>query len=175
MNRRTFATALLGVCSVSGCLGSTMPGDSSEATTDTTSGETSKTTSKKTVRKTKKPNEETSGHPLTNWERSTDCEGEHDGMYDSVVKVARVAEELPKIYDPIEFSKLSSAEKDILRKVTDVGGYGTCDTSDAFDSFVDRVTDHRERQEADEMHVYLERGGTYYGLYVEVLDQVFAY
>ncbi len=152
-----------------------MPGDSSEKTTDTTSRERTDTTTEKTVRETKKPKTETSGHPLTNWERSTDCEGEHDGMYDSVVKVARVAEELPEIYDPIEFSKLPEAEKDILREVTSVGGYGTCNTSDAFDSFVDRVTDHREHQESDEMHVYLERDGTYYGLYVEVLDQVYAY
>ena len=111
---------------------------------------------------------------LTDWKRSTDCEGEHDSMHDSVIRVEEVATTLGDDYAPIDFSTLSSGEKPILRTVTEEGGYGTCDPADAFHRFVDRVTDHTERQREDR-RVYLERGGTYYRLYVEVLDQVYAY
>ncbi|MFB6154962.1 MAG: hypothetical protein ABEJ22_03635 [Haloferacaceae archaeon] len=108
---------------------------------------------------------------LTDWERSTDC----DGMHDSTIRVERVRTDLGGEYAPIHFADLSPEERTILRTVTGEGGYGTCDTSEAFQQFVGRVSDHAERQEADRMRIYLERGGTYYGLYVEDLDQVYAY
>lgn len=95
-------------------------------------------------------------------------------MYDSVIEVERVESSVGDEYVPIEFAELPSGEKEILRVVTEEGGYGTCDPSGAFRRFVDRVQDHVERQDGS-MHVYLERDGTYYGLYVEVTDQVFAY
>ena len=177
MNRRTFAAALLGACSVSGCLGSSIADRSPEETvTERTGAATPDPTDRTTVAET----ETTGGHPLTNWERSTDCvtteeRDDMDAMYDSVIKVAGVAEELPDGYAPIHFSKLPAAEKKILRAVTTEGGYGTCDPSEAFHRFVERVANRGERQDADRMHVYLERDGTYYRLYVEVTDQVFAY
>ncbi|QLG63189.1 hypothetical protein [Halorarum salinum] len=111
---------------------------------------------------------------LTDWERSTDCEGEYDGMYDSVIRVERVTTSLGDEYTPIHFTNLTSEEQTILRPVTEKGGFGTCDASDAFHRFVDRISDTSERQDGD-MHVYLDREGTYYGLYVEVQDQVYAY
>lgn len=112
---------------------------------------------------------------LTDWERSTDCEGEHDGMYDSVIRVERVAASVDAEYAPIAFDDLTMGEREILRAVTEDGGYGTCDPSEAFDRFVDRVVDHGERQRADGNRIYLECDDTYYGLYVEVSDQVYAY
>lgn len=113
------------------------------------------------------------GASLTEWKRSTDCEGEYDGMHDSVIRVKAVSDGHGDGYAPIHFSNLSPAEQDILRVVTEEGGYGTCDASDAFDRFVDRVQDRRQRQSED--GVYLERETTYYRLYVEKLDQVYAY
>lgn len=146
---------------LTGCIGTPAESDSGPpAKTDTEpAGSPSETTK--------------DGGSLTNWERSTDCEGEHDGMHDSIIKVERVTDSLGNGYAPIHFSDLSSAEQVILRTVTEEGGYGTCDTSHAFNQFVERVTDHRRRQNKDD--VYLERDGTYFKLYIEKLDQVYAY
>lgn len=94
-------------------------------------------------------------------------------MHDSVVKVTRVTSTIDPDYIPIHFADLPSAERAILRPVTETGGYGTCDPSDAFHRFVDRVFDRTQRQ--PENSVYLERDGTFYGLYVEVSDEVYAY
>lgn len=110
---------------------------------------------------------------LTGWERVTDCGHEHDGMYDSVIKVEAVMTELSG-YSPIPFATLSPGEKRILRTVTTEGGYGMCGVSGAFRRFVDRVNDHTSRQ-SDGRRAYLVRDGTYYRLYVEVQDQVYAY
>jgi len=56
-----------------------------------------------------------------------------------------------------------------------VGGYGACEVSDAFERFVDRVIDHRRRQDdATEMAIYLERNGTYCRPYIEQSDRVVA-
>lgn len=131
---------------------------------------------KQSTTESPKKTDETTGatSSLTDWERSTDCEGEHDRMHDSVVEVERVATSVDDDYAPIAFSSCTPGERDILRTVTEDGGYGTCDPSDAFHRFVERVIDHTERQTEDR-HVYLEREGTYYGLYVEVSDQVYAY
>jgi len=99
-------------------------------------------------------------------------------MYDSVIRVEQVVTELADGYVPIPFAELSPAEKAILRTVTEDGGYGTCDVSDGFVRFIKRVGTHRDQQRDSvdkEMHVYLERTETYYGLYVEKQDQVYAY
>lgn len=108
---------------------------------------------------------------ITNWERSTGC----DSMHDSVISVKRVTTSLEDEYMPIRFADLSPDEQTILRTVTEEGGYGTCTTSEAFQQFLNRVSDHTARQDGDSARVYLERKGTYYGLYVEDLDQVYAY
>jgi hypothetical protein len=114
------------------------------------------------------------GDSLSGWERSTDCEGGRDKMHDSVVRVEAVTTSLADAYAPITFSELSPRERPILRTVTEEGGYGTCDVSDAFQTFVERVSDHRHQQDGKK-RVYLEREGTHYGLYVEKLDQVYSY
>lgn len=103
---------------------------------------------------------------LTDWERSTDC----DGMSDSVIRVDHVTTSLGNEYAPIHFTDLSPEEQEILRIVTEEGGYGTCDASDAFNRFDSRVIEHAIIQDSD--CVYLERDCIYYGLYVETLDQV---
>lgn len=108
---------------------------------------------------------------LTDWERSTDC----DSMHDSVIKVERVRTTIPDNHSPIQFVDLSAGEQSILQTVTEEGGYGTCDTADDFEHFLDRVQDHLDRQNQGDMQVYLERNGTYYQLYVEDLDRVYAY
>jgi len=118
------------------------------------------------------------GDALTEWEKSTDCERTPAGMYDSVIKVKQVLEELGDEYAPIRFSELTPGETAILRTVTEEGGYATCDTSDGFLRFIERAGTHREEQRdnaAEDMHIYLERDGTYYRLYVEKLDEVYAY
>lgn len=113
-----------------------------------------------------------SNSSLTDWTSSVDCEGEPDAMHDSVIKVEEVTENLGPEYDPIQFSSLSAAEQSILKTVVEDGGYATCEPSDAFEQFVDRVQDRSHQSER--MRVYLEREGTYYRLYVEVLDEVYA-
>ena len=118
------------------------------------------------------------GTNLTEWERSTDCvttakRDDMDGMYDSVISVEQVGRSRTARFAHVEFADLTAAERDIVRTVTDDGGYATCDTSTAFGRFVDRVQ-QRQQQEETTM-VYLERNGTYYGLYVEVTDKVFSW
>jgi len=118
------------------------------------------------------------GTNLTEWERSTDCvttakRDDMDELYDSVISVEQVGRSRPARFAHVEFSALTAAERDILRTVTDDGGYATCDPSPAFGRFVNRVQ-QRQHQEETTM-VYLERNGTYYGLYVEVTDQVFSW
>lgn len=118
------------------------------------------------------------GDSLTDWERDTDCDRTPTGMYDSVIRVEQVVTDLGDGYAPIRFAELPADETAILRTVTEDGGYGTCDVSDGFVRFIERVGTRRDRQRdsvAEEMHVYLERDGTYYRLYVEKQDQVYAY
>lgn len=107
---------------------------------------------------------------LTDWERSTTC----DRMHDSVISVQEVRTTIEDRFVPIHFSELPDDEQGILGVVLEEGGYGTCDASDAFSGFVSRVSDRRRRQDGD-ASAYLERDGTYYGLYVEQGDQVFTY
>lgn len=155
------ATSGIVVGAIAGCIGS--PNESVPENQTTTGDE-----------RTKTPEETTAGDDsLTDWERSTDCEGEEDGMHDSVIKVEQIRDGIDEEYDAIHFSDLTSDEQEILRTVTEEGGYGTCDASDVFDRFVDRVSDRRQRQDKD--GVYLERDDTYYRLYVEKLDQVYAH
>ncbi|WP_327053546.1 hypothetical protein [Halomicrococcus gelatinilyticus] len=115
------------------------------------------------------------GTNLTEWERSTDCvttakRDDMDELYDSVISVEEVGRSRPARFAHVEFSALTAAERDILRTVTGDGGYATCDPSPAFGRFVDRVQQRQHQKETT--MVYLERNGTYYGLYVEVTDQV---
>lgn len=92
-------------------------------------------------------------------------------MHDSVIRVDHVTTGLGDEYTPIHFADLSPEEKEILRTVTEDGGYGTCDKSQAFNEFRNRVIEHvYNKQDPD--CIYLERECIYYGLYVESLDQV---
>lgn len=160
--RRRLLRTIGGVAAgtVAGCIGS--PTGSAPGNQTTTGTESSKT-----------PTETTDDGSLTDWERSTSCEGSPDDMHDSIIRVEQVTERIGDEYAPIRFSELTSEEQDILRTVTREGGYDTCDVSDAFDRFIDRVSDRQRRQDKD--GVYLKREDTYYRLYVEKLDQVYAH
>lgn len=152
---------------LAGCL-SDQPGNSTRSTT-----------SSRTTTSAGKPTDTTDGQSdLLSWEESPDCitSGERDdmdSMYDSVISVQSVVDDIDDAYAPIRFADLTTAEQDVLRTVTTEGGYATCETGDAFDRFLDRVREHLERQ--DDRTVFLEREATYYGLYVEDLDQVYSY
>lgn len=106
-----------------------------------------------------------------NGDNATDC----GAMYDSVLRVEDVETTVDDAYLPIEFEDLPSEEQSILATVVDASRYETCDTSEAFRRFVDRVSERTRRQPSDDARVYLERDGTFYRLYVEVADQVYAY
>ena len=166
MRRRTYiAAAGSGILALAGCTGANSPTTGGPATDDTTTG--GPTTDDPTT-----GGSETTGPDdgrLTDWTRSTDC----DGMQDSVVKVEWTTSSVDEAYAPIHFSALTEGEQAILETVVEEGGYGTCEVTDAFRQFVERVSDHRGRQESDEI-VYLEYDGEFYGLYVEQQDMVFS-
>jgi hypothetical protein len=178
MKRRIVVVAVcIVLVSLAGCAGLAESGTGTPTGTDTdapTDTDTDAPTRSETPSPTTSDEPTDTASALTDWERATDCEGEYDGMHDSVLRVEDVTTDLDAAYAPIHFSNLTDDEQAILRPVTEEDGYGTCDASEAFDRFVDRVIDAAERQEEDDA-VYLERNGTYYRLYVEVTDQVYAY
>lgn len=110
---------------------------------------------------------------LTAWEPSTHCSEKAVSMYNSVISVEEVREDIDEGVGPIQFEDVPPEEREILRTVTEEGGYGTCNTSEAFGEFVDRVEERRSQQ--DGATIYSAREGQYYGLYVEVTGQVFSY
>lgn len=111
------------------------------------------------------------------WEPDTTCNGgERESMYNSEISVQNVLGDRPDGSNPIAYDGLPDGEKRILAEVLAVGGYATCDTSVAFQSFLEKaVYDYAAEQEGDDMHVWLEYEGTYYRLYLRKQDQVFAY
>lgn len=122
------------------------------------------------------PSSPTGGN--TGWERSTDCEHTPTGMYDSVIRIEAVRETLPDGYAPIAYTALTAPERAIIDQVLEQGGYGTCNVSDAFNRFLERVGTAREQQTdavEEDLHIYLAYEGRYYRLYVEKTDQVYAY
>lgn len=102
------------------------------------------------------------------WTRSTDC----DDMQDSIVKIVWVVDDLSDNYAPVPYAELTTGEREIIDTALAEGGYGTCEVTDAFTRFVQRVADHRDKQQRNLVH--LEHNGRYYGLYVEKQDQVFS-
>lgn len=105
---------------------------------------------------------------LTDWTATTDC----DAMHESIIKVEWVRADLADDHAPIEFEDLSTGEQDILEVVLTEGGYATCDHSEAFRRFVDRVMTHRDQQPQFMVHLHYQ--AEYYGLYVQQGDQVFS-
>lgn len=108
------------------------------------------------------------GTTETTWTSTADCEP----MHENVIKVKWVKDDLADAYSPIHFSDLTPGEQGILRVVVEDGGFANCEVTEAFRRFVERVIEHR--QEQDREYVWLEYQGTYYGLYVQQGDQVFA-
>ncbi|WP_115863188.1 hypothetical protein [Halorussus litoreus] len=77
---------------------------------------------------------------------------------------------------PIHFDELSDGEKDVAAKAIRSDEYVECaPVSDAFESFLDRIGDHRERQheESDDAPdtVYLVRERSYYALDASVGEE----
>ncbi|WP_232703478.1 hypothetical protein [Halobacterium wangiae] len=129
MNRRSVVVALgTTVASLAGC---------------TSSGKRQPTESRKTTGKTT-TNGTDGESSLTDWEATTDCEGEPNDMHDSVIKVARVESSIEDGHVPIHFSDLTTEEQAITRTVTETGGYGTCEVSDAFHRLVERASERTE-------------------------------
>lgn len=153
--RALLRAAAVAGCGVSGCLGSTFHADSGSPAATASSTPTA-----------------TPAHPdaLTTWERSTDC----DAMHDSAIAVNAVAADVPDGRSPVRFADLTAGERGILRAVTTEGGYATCEVSESFQRFLERVRETVEAQDGA-MRVWIARGDRYYRLYVEKQDQVFAY
>jgi hypothetical protein len=81
---------------------------------------------------------------------------------------------------PIQFEELPAEEQDIAAKAIRGDSYAECSPeSDALESFLDRIRDHRDEQQqqsdADLTTVYLVRTRTYYALTATKLDQRISY
>lgn len=112
------------------------------------------------------------------WEPDTNCnDGEREAMYNSEISVQDVHNELDDSYNPLAYDGLPDEEKRILAKVLENGGYATCDTSEAFQSFVEKAVYEyaAEQDDDDDMKVFLEYDDTYYRLHIRKQDQVYAY
>lgn len=112
------------------------------------------------------------------WEPDTNCnDGEREAMYNSEISVQAVHDELDDSYNPLAYHGLPDEEKRILATVLEKGGYATCDTSEAFQSFVEKAVYEyaAEQDDDDDMKVFLKYDGTYYRLYIRKQDQVYAY
>lgn len=98
-------------------------------------------------------------------------------MYNSEISVQDVRNELDDSYNPLAYDGLPNEEKRILAEVLEKGGYATCDTSEAFQSFLEKAVYEyaAEQDDDDDMKVFLEYEDTYYRLYIRKQDQVYAY
>ena len=81
---------------------------------------------------------------------------------------------------PIRFEDLPSDEQDVAAKAIRGDSYAECSPeSEAFESFLSRIAEHRDRQqldsEADLTTVYLMRVRTYYALEATKLDRRVSY
>lgn len=95
---------------------------------------------------------------------------------EKAIPSAEVREEIA----PIKFEDLPSEEKKIAAKAIRGDSYAECSPeSDAFESFLDRIGEHRDEQQqrsdADLTTVYLVRVRTYYALTAMELDQMVSY
>ncbi len=154
MNRRSFLVTVPGSLLFGGCLGHSMSGGKSIS---------SKKASKMEAN-------------LTDWEPSMQCNGERNFSYVNYIRVEQVRASTDDNDIVVHFSDLSADEKKILRTITEAGGYETCDYSDAFTRFRERMDDHAEGLDRQrDQHVYLERDGAYYLLTIDVMNQGFIY
>jgi hypothetical protein len=152
--RRVLKTATtLGAVAVAGCVGSGTPLSGSPTETPT-------------------PHPDPGGD--WDWEWSGECAQTPTDIIvqeRSTIEVERAWSTLEHV-DPIRFSALTTEEREILETVIETGGYGTCDISDAFGQFLERVRTHKDGNSTD--LVFLERDGVYYQLGIIKQDQVIA-
>jgi hypothetical protein len=95
---------------------------------------------------------------------------------DKAIPSAEVREQIV----PIRYEELPDAEQKIAAKAIRGDSYAECSPeSEAFESFLDRVREHRNRQqeqsEMDLTTVYLIRVETYYALTAQELDVMVSY
>ncbi|WP_435076287.1 hypothetical protein [Halococcus sp. AFM35] len=174
MHRRAFLSGVVGTVAVAGCLQGSAGTD--EQATETGPAATTPAPTAPTRSTTTEPATATAiseGNGTVEWTRTTNCEHTPSGMYDSVIRVQRTTTTIGDGHTPVVFSELPPGEKAIARSVIEEGGVAACEPSADFEALVERISDHQQRQES--MTMYLKRGGTYYALYVEVLDQVLSY
>lgn len=115
---------------------------------------------------------------LTSWDENLDCNNGTDEEYHAQkreVSVIAVVDEIGSEYKPIPYTSLSTEQKHIIAPVIANGGFATCESSDAFNSFLSTAyNEYGREQEADAMTIYLEYDGRYYQLYLQKQDQVYA-
>lgn len=105
-------------------------------------------------------------------------DSECDEMHRSEVAAERATPpaDVREAVVPIQYEELPDEEKDVAAKAIRGDAYAECPPlSDAFESFLDRVREHRDEQqrdsEADLTTVYLVRTRTYYALDATVGDE----
>jgi hypothetical protein len=108
----------------------------------------------------------------------TQNDSECDEMHRSEVAAERATPpaDVREAVVPIQYEELPDEEKDVAAKAIRGDAYAECPPlSDAFESFLDRVREHRTEQqresEADLTTVYLVRTRTYYALDATVGDE----
>jgi hypothetical protein len=105
-----------------------------------------------------------------------------DGMHRSEIEAEREsppAEERDALV-PIRVADLPSAERDIALQVVRSGDHSECSPeSEAFESLLDRISDHRyeqqKRSDADLTTVYFLHEERHYALTAMELDQMISY
>lgn len=157
---------------LAGCVDS-LPGNEPTSTVNATEMPTETPTDELQVENPEPVSEEV----FTEWEPDTNCKVDKpESMYNSEVSVQSVLDEQPDSVNPIPYESLPDGERRIIAEVLEVGGYATCDTSEAFQSFLEKaVYDYADKQEGDATNVWLEYEKNYYKLYIRKQDQVYAY
>lgn len=179
-SRREFLRRTAAICvplGLAGCTGASPATDGTTQTDTPTETPTDTTTDPPTDEVNVENPKPVSEAVFDAWEPDTNCNGgERESMYNSEISVKNVVDERPAGSNPIAYDGLPDAEKRILAEVLAVGGNATCDTSAAFQSFLEKaVYEYAAEQEGDDMNVWLEYEGAYYKLYLRKQDQVFAY
>lgn len=105
-----------------------------------------------------------------------------DATYRSEVQAERATPpaDVREAVVPIQYEELPAEEKDVAATAIRGDAYAECSpASDAFESFLDRIREHRDEQqresEADRTTVYLVRARTYYALEARVGDETISW
>jgi len=103
------------------------------------------------------------------WEFEEDCQGDESQGTGFIIRVKRVRSSKPNEGTVIHYHDLTKDEKDMFNVVLDDGGYGECDSFNAFDEFAQRI----ENKGDVENSIYLEHEDVYYQLYLVRQDATY--